>query len=221
MSPARKPADGQGASRPDRSDSRRELIDATIEVILRDGIDAVRIDEVCERVGVTKGSLYWHFRDRTGLIREALLEHMRRLSAAQMEVLNDAVEDFRTREEYLIEIAGAFVDPFDPGEVEDRWQRLELIATSRRDGEMAEVMAEIQRRHQRYLTDLMEMASARGILRPDVDPTAMAGMVMVVAMGSNLLSLLGDDGPDADDWTRLLLVVIESLFPPEGSSPHH
>ena len=220
MSPAKKVDTPKKAAKPKKSprraqpDSRAELIDAAIDIILKDGIDALRIEDVCDRVGVTKGSLYWHFNDRTGLIREALLEHLRRLSEAQLAALGEAVEGFSTRDEYLVRIASALVDPFDLQEVEARWQRFELIATSRRDPEMAQVMAEIQRRHQRYLTDLMELASARGVLRADVDPKALAAMLIAVGMGSNVLSLLEDDGPTADSWSRLLFLMIELLFPP-------
>lgn len=213
MASSKKPSKAKNSPRRAHTDSRTELIDATIEIILRDGIDALRIEDVCERVGVTKGSLYWHFNDRTGLIRESLLEHMRRLGEAQLSALSEAVGSDATRDEYLGRVAGALVDPFDAAEVESRWQRLELITTSRRDPELAAIMSDIQRRHQRYLTDLMETASARGLLRSDVDPKALAAMFVAVGMGSNLLSLLGEDGPAPEAWTGLLLVMIETLFP--------
>lgn len=213
MASTKKPSKAKKAPRRAHGDSRTELIDATIDIILKDGIDALRIEDVCERVGVTKGSLYWHFNDRTGLIRESLLEHMRRLGEAQLSALSEAVASDATREEYLGRVAGAVVDPFDASEVESRWQRLELITTSRRDPELAAIMSDIQRRHQRFLTDLMETASMRGLLRPDVDPKALAAMLVAVGMGSNLLSLLGDDAPTPDAWTRLLFVMIEALFP--------
>lgn len=213
MSPAKKAPTAKKAPRRVQPDSRTELIDAAIDIILKDGIDALRIEDVCERVGVTKGSLYWHFNDRTGLIREALLEHMRRLGEAQLSALSEAVSSDATRDEYLVRIAGALVDPFDSREVESRWQRLELIATSRRDPELASIMSDIQRRHQRYLTDLMETASARGHLRPDVDAKAVAAMLVSVGMGSNLLSLLGEDGPSPDAWSAFLFLMIQTLFP--------
>lgn len=210
---SKKPSPAKKSPRRTQPDSRAELIDAAIDIILKDGIDALRIEDVCERVGVTKGSLYWHFNDRTGLIRESLLEHMRRVGEAQLSVLSDAVGSNATRDEYLARVAGAVVDPFDAKEVESRWQRLELITTSRRDPEMAAIMADIQRRHQRYLTDLMETASARGLLRADVDPKAVAAMLVAVGMGSNLLSLLGEDGPKPEAWSGFLFVMIETLFP--------
>lgn len=201
--------------RPERRDSRHALIDVAIEIIQTHGIDALRIEDVCEQVGVSKGSLYWHFGDREGLIREALLEHMYRLGDEQLSVLNDAVDAFTTRDDYLMKIAGAFVDPFDASQVETRWQRLELIAGSRRDAKLAPIMAEIQRRHHRYLTDIMEDASKKGVLRPDVDPKAVAAMLVAVGLGSNILSLLGDEGPRPEAWTASLIVLVNALFPPQ------
>lgn len=200
--------------RPANRNSRMALIDATIDIVLTRGVDAVKIDEVCELVGVSKGSLYWHFGDRDGLIREALLEHIYRLGDEQLSVLDNAIESFTTRNDYLAKIAGAFVDPFDPAQVETRWQRLELIAGSRRDASLAPVMAEIQRRHHRYLADIMEKAAREGLLRPDVDPKAIAALLVAVGLGSNVLSLLGDEGPRPESWTGTLLVLVDALFPP-------
>lgn len=200
-------------TRPPRRDSRQELIDVAIEIIQSQGIDALRIDEVCERVGVSKGSLYWHFGDRNGLIREALLEHMYRLGDEQLTAFTEAVDNFTSRDDYLAKIGRAFVDPFDESQVETRWQRLELIAGSRRDSTLAPIMAEVQRRHFRYIADILERALAQGILRPDVDPKAVAAMVSAVALGSNVLPLLGEEGPTPDAWLGFLLLMVDTLFP--------
>ncbi len=209
-----KPAEPSSGGRHAGRDSRSALIDAALDIIISSGIDALRIEDVCERVGVTKGSLYWHFNDRDGLIREALQEQLYRLSEQQTAVLDSAIDTATTREDYLMKVAGGFVDPFDPTEVERRWQRLELLATTRRDPGLSAMMADIQRRHQRYLADLMEKAHERGILRRDVDPRAMAAVLTAIALGSNHLSLLGDDGPTPEAWTGFLLLMIDLLFPP-------
>lgn len=200
-------------AKPVRRDSRQELIDVAVDIIQSHGIDALRIDDVCERVGVSKGSLYWHFGDREGLIREALLEHMYRVGDEQLKVFTEAVDNFTTRDDYLLKIGGAFVDPFDKSQVETRWQRLELIAGSRRDATLAPIMAEIQRRHYRYVADILERALSQKILRPDLDPKAVAAMLVAVGLGSNVLSLLGEEGPTPEAWTNFLLVMVDTLFP--------
>ena len=195
-------------------DSRQQLIDTALEIILKEGIDALRIEVVCERVGVTKGSLYWHFQDRQGLIREALFEQLRRLSAEQIESLDKAIDSGASREEYLLRVAGTLVDPFDTNESEARWQRWEMLATARRDPELRKMMADLQRAHQRHLVDIALKAQQRGILRRDVDPSAVAAAITAIALGSNNLSYLDADGPTPEAWNGLLLLMIDMLFPP-------
>ena len=197
-----------------RRDSRGELLDAALEIILERGVDGLKIEDVCERVGVTKGSLYWHFHDREGLIREALLEQMYRMAEEKLDTLSTAIDSATGRDDYLMKVVGAQSDPFDADEVETRWQRLEIITAARRDPGLWAMMCDVQRRQQRFLVELMESASARGILRDDVDPKAMAAALTALGMGSNLLTLLGDDGPTAEAWTMFQLVLVDLLFPP-------
>ncbi len=45
---------------------------AATEVLVDQGIDHVRIDVLASRLGVTRGSFYWHFRDREALLRSVL-----------------------------------------------------------------------------------------------------------------------------------------------------
>jgi AcrR family transcriptional regulator len=45
-------------------------------MLAREGIDAVRVEPLAERLGVTKGSFYWHFKDRAALYA-AMLEAWR------------------------------------------------------------------------------------------------------------------------------------------------
>jgi len=51
-----------------------DWIQAAKTRLAREGIDAIRIEVLCRDLGVSKGSFYWHFRDREDLIH-ALLSH--------------------------------------------------------------------------------------------------------------------------------------------------
>ena len=52
---------------------RKEWISAAIEAAAEGGIDNVRVERLARRLRVTKGSFYWHFKDRNALL-QALLE---------------------------------------------------------------------------------------------------------------------------------------------------
>jgi AcrR family transcriptional regulator len=47
-------------------------IAAATEVLVDRGIDSVRVDVLAQQLQVTRGSFYWHFRDREDLLRRVL-----------------------------------------------------------------------------------------------------------------------------------------------------
>ncbi|WP_236787841.1 TetR/AcrR family transcriptional regulator [Amycolatopsis sp. GM8] len=51
------------------SDARGRLLAAAFEIATRDGVDAVSTRAVCAAAGVQAPSLYYHFGDRSGLVR--------------------------------------------------------------------------------------------------------------------------------------------------------
>ena len=58
-------------------------IDAATEVLVDQGIDHVRVDVLAGQLQVTRGSFYWHFRDREDLLRR-VLQAWRELSTVQL-----------------------------------------------------------------------------------------------------------------------------------------
>ncbi|MFZ0702076.1 MAG: TetR/AcrR family transcriptional regulator [Candidatus Acidiferrales bacterium] len=52
---------------------RRDWVDAGIEILSSKGVDAVRVEALARRLNISKGSFYWHFKDRSDLL-EAILE---------------------------------------------------------------------------------------------------------------------------------------------------
>ena len=47
-------------------------VEAATDVLVDHGIDHVRVDVLARQLGVTRGSFYWHFRDREDLLRSVL-----------------------------------------------------------------------------------------------------------------------------------------------------
>jgi TetR/AcrR family transcriptional repressor of nem operon len=57
------------------SDAKQRLLDATIELIWQQSYGAVRVDDICIRAGVKKGSFYYFFPSKTDLVVAALDAH--------------------------------------------------------------------------------------------------------------------------------------------------
>lgn len=54
------------------SQSREDWVDAAWQTLGEAGMDGVRVESLARKLGVTKGSFYWHFKNRQDLI-DALL----------------------------------------------------------------------------------------------------------------------------------------------------
>jgi AcrR family transcriptional regulator len=62
------PRDGRGARL-----SRDEWLARALDILATEGQARLRIEAICAALGVTKGSFYWHFRDRDDFVRSLVL----------------------------------------------------------------------------------------------------------------------------------------------------
>ena len=79
--------------------SREDWIAAALDALAEGGLPALAIDRLARRVGATRGSFYWHFRDRAELV-EATLETWERENTSEMlpdaEAIADPAERLRS-----------------------------------------------------------------------------------------------------------------------------
>ena len=80
-------------------DLESAAVDAAIQIIQSDGLDAVSMRQVATRAGVTHGALYQHFEDKRKLLSVVSEEGYRRLgkkmAAAQKKAGSDSVEQIK------------------------------------------------------------------------------------------------------------------------------
>lgn len=112
-SPAGKPA------KPRTQLDRERWIDTAIDVLANEGISGLRVEVLAKKCGVTKGSFYWHFKDRQALFdailafwKEGRLRDIEKMTAAsignEQEQLHHLIERYgasRNRKGMSIELA--------------------------------------------------------------------------------------------------------------------
>ncbi|WP_314622028.1 TetR/AcrR family transcriptional regulator [Streptomyces stackebrandtii] len=75
-----------------------QILEAAARVIARRGVRGLRVEELAEEAGVSTGLIYYHFKDRNGILRhtlEFINDRAERYTAAQAE----AAEPLDPREE--------------------------------------------------------------------------------------------------------------------------
>ena len=66
----------RGIKKPKKSgierQSKKSWLDAALQALASGGVDKVRVESLAKNLGVTKGSFYWHFKDREQFLDELL-----------------------------------------------------------------------------------------------------------------------------------------------------
>ena len=166
----------------DAQKTRDALLDAAEAVFDRRGVSGASLQEVAEAAGVTRGAVYWHFRDKADLYNammdRAILPFEQHWLAAGPD---DAAQPLQRLRELLFDILRQVAG-------DGRLQRVLAISTQR--VEYVGELDAIRERHLRVCGQaiqrferLLRQATAAGELRHGVSPLVAARMLHAVVDG--------------------------------------
>lgn len=90
--------------------SAEDWAQAALDLIAEQGVSAVAVEPLARRLGVTKGSFYWHFPSRDALL-QAALERWESVEQESVFGSLEAVPDPRERLRALFQLVGHEVKP--------------------------------------------------------------------------------------------------------------
>src|SRR5579862_6329119 len=153
----------ESAARPGRGESRRDLMDVAIDCFAKYGAQATTIDRIAKAAGVTKGALYYHFKDKEELMFEAVKQRVGQFERRVIGGLPPTVE----AREALRQLARACCEHA----TKSNHRRLivtlmiEALDTNPR---LAAQFRDMMHRFREYLRAIVRRGQQRGELRADV-----------------------------------------------------
>jgi AcrR family transcriptional regulator len=124
-------------------------VDEAMSVLATAGPDAVRVEALASRLGVTKGGFYWHFADR-GALLDRLLDDWERTSVDDVIAhVDSGAADARARLRRLFALADVFAATEHGLDLE-----LAIRDWARRDPAVAERLHRVDSRRMAYLRSL-------------------------------------------------------------------
>ena len=195
MTRASSPAKTERASRL----SANDWAQAALDLIAEEGVHAVAVEPLARRLGVTKGSFYWHFPSRDALLRAAL-ERWEQVELDEVFARLEAVADPRERmRELFLRVAH---------EVRSHIIYSELLKTL----DHPVVQPVMQRVSKRRLDYLMLAFRQLGMARPQAQHRA--HLTYAAYVGFQQLSLqLGQPRLQQAEFNDYVDHVIQTLIP--------
>ena len=191
--------------------TRSEILGAAARVFSENGIERTTLEGIAKVAGVTRGAIYWHFKNKLEIFDE-LYEQLHKpfLDLIVEELEKDHPEPLQQLEELCIKV---FLD-LDKDEEKCRLLRFFLFKCSY-SGELAEYLDrhnQKQLEKQKIFIRYFEKAKIKGKLPQDADP-----LLLTLAVSAYLKGLLHNylENPEGFDLTtnapKLIPFFFESL----------
>jgi AcrR family transcriptional regulator len=179
------------------------MLAAAIDCFARHGYQGTSIDRIAREVGVTKGALYYHFRDKEELLFAAVTE---RVGEFERAVLRDVEQ---TKDAYAT-LRGVLDSCFFHATVSNHRRfiitlMIEALDTNPR---LSREFRRIMRGMRSYLAEVVRRGQRDGSMRADVDARAAATMVVGGLMGAEIQHY---QDPERIDLRAALDTLVEQL----------
>jgi AcrR family transcriptional regulator len=119
--------------------TRDDWLDAAFQAVVDGGFDSVRVLVIAQRLGVTRGSFYWHFTDHADLVSALIARWREREVELDRALQLKAPLDPRTDLEHLLDAALAHAGT----DLENMRFELALRGLGRRDPAVAKLLVEV------------------------------------------------------------------------------
>ena len=193
---------------PIAGDKAKRIVDAMRLSVARRGAAGSTFDHVAREAGVSRGLLHYYF----GTKERLLVEVVRRDCDIRMDILDAALSDVRTAEDFVDALVRSLEDVLenDP----DFYALLfEITTMARRNDEIAGELSDLYRRTRRHVADLLQAKQDEGVLRLADEPEAVAAILFALGDGIALQVLHAPDRVrELGKWVRAGVVCARALL---------
>jgi TetR/AcrR family acrAB operon transcriptional repressor len=194
--------------------SRRELISIAIDCFSRYGYQGTSIDRIARAAGVTKGALYYHFKDKEELLFGALDDRIggfERVVVERVTALKDPVAALHAVADICVEQAT----------VSNHRRFILTLMVEALDTHpgLSGRFREMMRRFREFLGNTVRIGQARGAFRTGVDPALAAQLFVANLIGTELQYYQDPEAIPLRESMRAVVDQFTTWLGPEGRTP--
>jgi len=160
--------------------SRRELTEIAINCFARFGFQGTSIDRIARAAGVTKGAIYYHFKDKDDLLGAAVANRIQGFER-RVERACEGVEPsnaLRRIAEVCVEHAQSRDHP--------RFVVKLMAESIDTNDKISAQLREMMRRFRAFLRNVIRQGQERGVFRADIDAETAAAAYTSAVLGAEI-----------------------------------
>ncbi len=194
--------------RPNVSEQRKnQILDAAMQVFARLGFHKARMEDVAQEAGVSKGLLYWYYKNKDAIIAAILdrlfsqeMRHLHNALAASGPVTDRLLALSRETAQHMLSLK--FLVPI----------AFEFYALAGRNAHVRSALQQYYTQYRQNLMQLIEEGIASGEFREDTQAEAVAQTIIALFEGLVLLWVVDPEQvPLAEQIEQSFSLIVRSI----------
>lgn len=163
--------------------TKSKLIETTVELLASKFPEDIAVDEILEKSGISKGSLYHHFEDLGELLEAAQVARYATWVDRSIGLITPLLSGSKTRDDIIKGLRQATVYTQSAQYRDTRFQRARALANAETSERFKLALGAEQERLTSALEDLVSEAKNKELFRPDVDSRVVAVFIQSYTLG--------------------------------------
>jgi len=163
--------------------TKARLIDTTAELLETQFPEAIQVDEILEKSGISKGSLYHHFEDLGELLEAAQVHRYAKWVDRSIGLIVPVLSAAKTRDDIIEGLRQITTYTQSPDYKATRFSRARTLANSETTVRFQRALGIEQDRLTTALEDLVQEAKNKGLFRAELDARVVAVFIQSYTLG--------------------------------------
>ena len=166
--------------------TKQKIMDAALQLFKNKGVDATRLQDIAKAAGMTRGAIYWHFKNKLDILTTLMLDMKKRFEVLLKNFQEEDGGAVEKLERLIHEIIMAHT-------ADERFQDLIIVMMSnyQRSQNLRKhhFKTEFPTQFIEIVSDLTRQGMDEGAIRRDIDPNEIAWIVLFIFTGSIITNL--------------------------------
>jgi AcrR family transcriptional regulator len=187
------------------------LIETTADIISDRAPQDIQVDEILEKSGISKGSLYHHFEDLNELLEAAQVLRYSLWVDRSIAFIVPALSASKTREDVIEALRKTTEYTQSPDYRSTRIERARTIANSQSSSRFQVALGTEQARLTAALQDLVSEAQNKGLFKKELDPRVVAVFIQSYTLGK-IVDDIVPEPMSPESWNNFILYMLENTL---------
>jgi AcrR family transcriptional regulator len=181
------------------------ILNKAIGIFLSKGYHGTSVDDITKAAGLTKGALYWHFKNKEAVLKDIILKYrgnfLNGLRRIDSEIEEGAIEKFDQYLKFVLTFT------FNNSELSVLFETLasELIGSH---DKVEPMFREIYSIHHKFLYDLVELGKKEKIFQKKIDSEYVSLLIMAFHHGMLFQWFLNRDRVKGEVYVEVFKTLI-------------